>query len=102
MEIKAAWLSGSGAFVAYTVKEDITISVSVTAKQVDGGKRMDIRTVQGNVAKFHGDYNADSILKFTEVYTLTAGETLYMVFSPQAGEGFEQTEFGINISKAAL
>lgn len=101
VEIKAAWLSGSGAFVAYTVKEDITISVSVTAKQVDGGKRMDIRTVQGNVAKFHGEYNADSILQFTEVYSLTAGETLYMVFSPQAGEGFEQTEFSINISKTA-
>lgn len=100
VEIKADWLSGGCAYTAYTFKENATLKFKFTVSQVDGGKKMDVRTVVGNVARFHDGYNG-SVLSFDETYTLSAGETVYFVFTPQSGEGNEQVKFEIDVEKTA-
>ena len=101
IEIKGGWLSGGGSYISYTVTADVTVKFDITAKQVDGGKRMDVRTVFGSEARYHGGYDGGN-MAFSEEYTLSAGDTVYIVFTPKGeDEGFDQTDFTIEINKIA-
>ena len=101
IEIKGGWLSGGGSYISYTVEADITVRIDITAKQVDGGKRMDVRTVLGNEARYHGEYDSGN-MSFGEEYTLSAGDTVYIVFTPKGEDtGYEQTDFTVTINKIA-
>jgi len=102
VEIKGGWLSGGGSYISYTVSEDLTLKIDVTCTRVDGGKRMDVRVVNGNEARYHGDYSAEGKLSFSESYTLSAGDTVYLVFTAKGDDtGFDQTDFTISLSVIA-
>ena len=109
-EVKAGWMSGSCIYVSYTVKEAVTLKVEVEVKRTShmegetkvDNKRFDVRTqIDGDSgARYHGGYDDNGVMKFTEEYTLEAGETLYMVFTSKGEDsGYEQADYSIKISR---
>lgn len=110
-EVKAGWMSGSCIYVSYTAKEAVTLKVEIEVKRTShmegetkvDNKRFDVRTqIDGDSgARYHGAYDDNGVMKFTEEYTLEAGETLYMVFTSKGEDsGFEQADYSIKISRA--
>ena len=109
-EVKAGWMSGSCIYVSFTAKEAVTLKVEIEVKRTShmegetkvDNKRFDVRTqIDGDSgARYHGAYDDNGVMKFTEEYTLEAGETLYMVFTSKGEDsGFEQADYSIKISR---
>lgn len=97
-EIKKGWLNNaSDSYISFTAKEATKIKIEITLKKLDN-KNIDVRLVSNNVAALYDKYNGDTLTISAE-YTLEQDGKLFLVFTGGAGEGKQQAEYSIKISR---